>query len=206
MEERLPWRRETGAGMRPLMPAFCTAMTRARVGAGGPVGGETSFVSVSAHDGVVAAASVRGIWYSANYAQHWNKQPLPPEVTRVYSVTVTSKDAVWAATREGALRWIRRTLDEGSWEHVTNGLPEREVTSIREQGGVLLATVAASNCWYMSRDGGKSWSASQPVEFEVSGAMLQGGTPYITTRHHGMVVREPEAAAGARTLESVVAQ
>lgn len=175
---------------------------------GGAIGRERSFVSVSAHEGVVAAASVRQVWYSPNYAQRWTLQPLPPEVTLVYSVTVTGEDAVWVATREGALRWIRKSLDEGSWEHVTNGLPARGVTSIREQSGLLLAAVAASNCWYVSRDGGKSWTASEPAEFEVSGAVLQGGRLYVTTRHHGVVVREPLAPAGLpqgnRGRESVV--
>jgi photosystem II stability/assembly factor-like uncharacterized protein len=161
---------------------------------GGAVGTEKSFVSVSAHERVVVAASVRGVWYSANDGQRWSVQSLPPEVTRVYSVTVTSEDEVWAATREGALRWVRKTLDEGSWEHVTNGLPAREVTSIREQGGLLLATVAASHCWYVSRDGGRNWVASASAEFEVSGAVLQGGMLYVTTRHHGVVVRESGAA------------
>ncbi len=167
---------------------------------GGAIGTERSFVSVSAHERVVVAASMHQVWYSPNYAQHWARQPLPPEVTLVHSVTVTEDDAVWAATREGALRWLRKSLDEGSWEHVTNGLPAREVTSIRQQGGLLLATVAASNCWYVSRDKGKSWTASEPAEFEVSGAMLRGGTAYVTTRNHGLLVREPVSSAAGLSV------
>jgi uncharacterized protein YfiM (DUF2279 family) len=166
------------------------------------VGSESSFLSVSAHDGVVAAASVREVWYSANYGQHWSRQRLPAEVTRVYSVTVTDEDTVWAATGAGALRWVRKSLDEGSWEHVTNGLPARAVTSIREQDGMLLAAVAASDRWYVSRDRGKSWKASEPAEFEVSGAVMQGGTVYVNTRHHGVLVREPEESAEELSQES----
>ncbi len=74
---------------------------------GGAIEEEKSFFSVSAHDQMVVAASVSGVWVSANYAQHWLRQPLPPEVTRVYSVTITQDDAVWLSTREGAFRWIR---------------------------------------------------------------------------------------------------
>jgi len=171
---------------------------------GGPVGKENSFVSVSAHDEVAAAASVREVWYSANYGRHWTLQPLPPEVARVYSVIVTGDDEVWAATGVGALRWIRKSLDKGSWEHMTNGLPAREVTSIREQDGLLLAAVAASHSWYVSRDRGKSWSASAPAEFEVSGALMQGGMVYVSTRHHGVLVREAPAEELHR--ESVAAR
>jgi photosystem II stability/assembly factor-like uncharacterized protein len=168
---------------------------------GGALGPEKSFVSVSAHDAAVAAASVREVWYSANYGQRWTRQSLPFEVRRVYSVTVTGENEVWAATGEGALRWIRRSLDQGSWEHVTNGLPAREVTSIREQDGLLVAAVAGSNCWYVSRDRGKSWKASAPAEFEVSGAVMQDGTVYVTTRHHGVMVREPEAELDRERLD-----
>ena len=76
---------------------------------GGAIEEEKSFFSVAAHDQTVAAASVNGVWVSANYAQHWLRQPLPPEVTRVYSVTVTQNDEIWLSTREGAFRWIRQS-------------------------------------------------------------------------------------------------
>jgi photosystem II stability/assembly factor-like uncharacterized protein len=179
--------------------------------AGGPVEKEKSFVSVSAHDGAVAAASVRQVWYSANYGQRWSLRPLPPEVRRVYSVTVTGEGEVWAATREGALHWIRKSpdsksLDNGSWEYVANGLPEREVTSIREEGGLLLAAVAASNRWYVSRDKGRSWAASEPADFEVTGAVMLGGTLYITTRHHGILVPDPQARAAEPHPEGAAAR
>jgi photosystem II stability/assembly factor-like uncharacterized protein len=157
------------------------------------LGSQNSFISVSAHDDVVVAASVRQVWYSANYGHRWTRQLLPPEVMRVYSVSVTGDGEVWAATAEGALRWIRKSRDEGSWEHVTNGLPARQVTSIREAGGLLLAAVADSRCWYVSRDRGQSWKASAAAEFVVSGALKQGDTLYVTTRHHGVLALEPEA-------------
>jgi hypothetical protein len=150
-------------------------------------------LSVSAHDRVVASASVGGVWYSPNYGQHWTRQPLPAGVTRVYSVTVTGDDTLWAATREGALRWLRRALDEGRWEHVENGLPAREVTWIGEQGPWLLAAVAASRSLYVSRDQGWSWKPCEPAApFEVTGALLQGDRLYLTSRHHGVLLREPE--------------
>lgn len=162
---------------------------------GGPIDGEKSFFSVSAHDQIVVAASVSGVWLSANYAQHWLRQPLPPEVTRVYSVTVTHDDAVWVSTREGAFRWVRKSFDEGEWEHELNGLPAREVSSIREQGAVLLAA-AAANTVYMSRDQGQSWMPVVPAStFEVTGAVMQGDALYMISRHHGVLAREPDALA-----------
>jgi photosystem II stability/assembly factor-like uncharacterized protein len=98
---------------------------------------------------------------------------------------------VWACTRDGALRWVRKSLDEGEWERVLNGLPPREVTSIRDEGGVLLATVAGSKAVYMSRDRGRNWEAAEPTAlFEVTGAMMNGNTLYVTTRNHGVLVQD----------------
>ncbi|MGA3126185.1 MAG: transcriptional regulator [Candidatus Korobacteraceae bacterium] len=169
----------------------------------GPHDPERSMLSVSAHDRVVASASVGEVWYSPNYGQHWTLQPLPAGVTRVYSVTVTGDDTLWAATREGALRWLRRSLDEGHWEHVENGLPAREVTWIREQGNWLLAAVAASRSLYVSRDQGRSWKPCEPAApFEVTGALLQGERLYLVSRHHGVLLREPEVASKQPCAES----
>jgi len=162
---------------------------------GGPIEEEKSFFSVAAHDQMVVVASVSGVWVSANYAQHWLRQPLPPEVTRVYSVTITHDDAVWVSTREGAFHWIRKSFDEGEWEHESNGLPAREVTSIREQGDLLLAAVAA-NTVYVSRDQGQSWKVvAPPSAFEVTGAVMQGDALYMISRHHGVLALEPDALA-----------
>jgi photosystem II stability/assembly factor-like uncharacterized protein len=162
---------------------------------GGAIEEEKSFFSVAAHDQTVAAASVSGVWVSADYAQHWLRQPLPPEVSRVYSVTITQDDEIWLSTREGAFRWIRRSSDEGAWERRLNGLPSREVTSIREQGALLLVA-AAGNTVYVSRDRGQSWKAAAPAsDFEVTGAVLQGKALYMISRRHGMLTREADALA-----------
>ena len=160
-----------------------------------PIEKAQSFFSVSAHDQVVAAASVSEVWHSADSGQHWTQLRLPSEVTRVYSVTVTSDGEVWASTRAGAMRWIHED-GKGSWEHVFNGLPVREVTSIRENGGVFLATGAASDTVYVSRDRGQSWKAVDPgAPFEVTGTAMQGDPPYLISRHHGVLVPEPNASA-----------
>lgn len=165
---------------------------------GGALDGETTMRSVSAHDRVVAAASVHDVWYSPNFGQTWRRQLLPAGVTRVYSVTVTSDDALWVATREGALRWHRRSLDEGTWEHVENGLPTRDVTWVREQGMRLLAAADDFRNLYVSHDQGKSWKPCDPAApFDATGAVLQGGNLYLTTRNHGVLLREPELGANA---------
>ena len=131
------------------------------------------------------------------------RQPLPAEVSGFIPLRLRTRTRSGPRPGRALYAGFASLRDNGSWEHVTNGLPSREVTSIREQGGLLLATVAASHCWYVSHDRGKSWEASAPTEFEVSGAVMQGGTLYVTTRHHGVLVREPEAAEGGLGLQKV---
>ncbi len=128
-------------------------------------------------------------------------------MTRVYSVTVTDDDALWVATREGALHWLRGSLDEGAWEHVENGLPAREVTWISQQGTWLLAAVAESRNLYVSVDRGQSWKTCESAPpFEVAGATLQGNRLYLISRNHGILLRELQVRADAHCAESIAAR
>jgi hypothetical protein len=160
---------------------------------GGAVDGEKEFYSVSAHEGMVVASTLRGVWQSSDEAAHWSRLPLPEWVTRIYAVTITSDGTLWIATREGALRWTRKS----QWEHVLNGLPPRDILSLRAEGRWLVAGAAGSKTVYMSHDQGQSWKAEAAAGVEVTGAVLQGETLYVTTRHHGVLVRESNASVTA---------
>ena len=121
---------------------------------------------------------------------------------RIYGVTVAGEDEMWVATREGALRWQRTAPGVGEWQHVLNGLPSREVISIRAEDGWLLA--AASNTVYVSRDEGQSWAAEPASDFEVTGAVRQQDRLYVLTRQHGVLEQQDAApsAAEARPAEN----
>ena len=163
-----------------------------------PITKADALFSVSAHDRVVAASGIREVWYSQNFGQHWTRLGLPAEVTRVYAVTVTSSGDIWASTRAGALRWTEKD-DKGSWEHVLGGLPMRDVTSIRESGGVLLAAGADSNTVYVSVNRGTSWTAAESAApFEVTGGFLAGKDLYLTTKAHGAMLQQALAPAPAQ--------
>ena len=164
---------------------------------GGSVDGEKEFFSVSANMGTVAAATLHGVWQSSDGAAHWSRLPLPEWVTRVYAVTVTGDETLWIATSEGALRWARKAKGNPEWEHVLNGLPPREILSIRAEGSRLVAGAAGSKTVYVSRDEGRSWKAEPAAGVEVTGAMLQGEALYVTTRHHGVLLLEGSAPATA---------
>jgi photosystem II stability/assembly factor-like uncharacterized protein len=185
------WYAATDAGMM-------VSDNAGRSWSGGPLDGEKVFFSVSTHDKTVAAATLRDVWCSTDEAAHWLRQPVPGWVTRIYSVTVAGDDAVWISTREGALRMVPSSQGTVQWEHVLNGLPSREVSSIRAEGGLLLATVAGSNTMYESRDQGQSWKTEPAASFEITGAMMQGSTLYATTRHNGVLMREAHTLSASK--------
>jgi hypothetical protein len=73
---------------------------------------------------------------------------------------------------------------------VLNGLPVREVTWIRAADGLLLAAASGTKTVYVSHDQGQSWKAEATTAFDVTGAVMQGNTLYVATRHHGILARE----------------
>jgi photosystem II stability/assembly factor-like uncharacterized protein len=165
----------------------------------GPTDGAKEFYSVSAHERTVAATTLGSVWYSTDEGEHWSDRPLPSWVTRIYTVTVAGDDGLWLATREGALHWRRSATGGGDWERVLNGLPEREVISIRADGDYLLAGAASSNTVYVSRNQGQSWVAEVAAAVEVTGAVMQGERLYLISRQHGVLGREAAtSAAGLR--------
>jgi len=166
---------------------------------GGAVEGEKTIFSVAAHNKNVAAATLRDVWYSKDEAEHWLHQKVPTWVTRIYSVTVADDDAVWISTREGALRLAQPAASQDSpdWVHVLNGLPAREVSSIRAEGGLLLATAFGSRTMYVSHNQGQTWSAEPAASFESTGAVMQGSTLYVSTRHNGVLVEDSRTAAAS---------
>jgi ligand-binding sensor domain-containing protein len=157
---------------------------------GGAIDGEKAFLSVSARDQTVVAATAREVWMSHDEAAHWTREAVPAWVTRIYSVTVAEDGAVWIATREGALRWLSYAQGDGVWEHVLDGLPAREIRSIRAEGGRMLAAVDGAKTIYVSRDQGKSWKAEPAAMLEITGAAMQGKRIYVTSRHNGLLAEE----------------
>ena len=121
---------------------------------GGPLRGSTSFLAVRAlHDNVIAA-TINSVVVSKERRRKLEKAAVPAYVTAIYAAAITP-DALWIATREGALR----STDSGAtWEHILGGLPGRSINALDydSYGRRLLAT-AGSGQLFESRDSGASW-------------------------------------------------
>jgi len=181
------WYAATDAGV-------LTSANEGKSWSGGPVEGEKAFLSVSANDKIAVATTLRKVWFTSDEGEHWSRAAVPEWVSRIYSATVASDGVVWLATREGALRW---KPESQVWEHVLNGLPTHFVRSIRDEGGLLLATAEGSSTVYLSRDHGQSWQTGPGASFEITGAAVQGDRLFVTTWHNGLLMQEPQVVAAA---------
>jgi photosystem II stability/assembly factor-like uncharacterized protein len=116
--------------------------------------GQRYFVSVDAQADTVAAATLTSLLVSKDKGKTWTAVATPRWVSAVFSVAVLP-DAIWLATREGALR----SPDSGAtWEHVLSGLPSRNIGAIRydEENRRLLA-ISSSGELFESRNAGQTW-------------------------------------------------
>jgi hypothetical protein len=98
------------------------------------------------------------------------------------------------ATHEGAMR----STDEGkSWDHVTNGLPWKQIlaVSVDSANHRMLATAREARGVYASTDNGATWKFSAESPLLVRGAVGFHGGYLAITAYNGLEVGSASAAA-----------
>jgi len=161
---------------------------------GGPVERNTSFISVRVQGDTVVAASLNGVFVSKDAGVTWTKPRVPIYVTAIYAAAITP-DAIWIATREGALR----SADSGAtWDHVLGGLPGRNVRAIDYDpyGRRLLAT-ASNGQLFESRNSGDSWKEIDSNWTIRSVASFKGRLLALTAFDGLVMKRESETLRSA---------
>ena len=168
---------------------------------GGPMLGETDFVTVEARLPIVLAATRQRLLISQDGGANWYPAALPTFVTKIHGVTLDpTNNNLWLATREGALR----SGDTGErWRHVLAGLPATNVVSITydPEGSRLLATAASSHSLFESTDGGKSWRRTAEVGSSLRAFHAGHGRVFASTSFDG-VLAQPVAPRLSQGAES----
>ena len=163
---------------------------------GGPVMGKSDFVSVKADGNTIVAATRTNVMVSENGGSSWKQGNLGQFVTNIYGVT-TTPDAILVAAREGAFR----SADAGTtWEHMLNGLPDKNINSISFDASAkrLLATSSATGVIFESRNGGRSWHRGPDSGYALRGVSVVRGRMVAATPYDGVVAQpenEPQSAA-----------
>jgi hypothetical protein len=104
------------------------------------------------------------------------------------------------ATHEGAMR---STDDGKSWDHVTNGLPWKQIlaVSVDSANRRMLATARDARGVYASTDNGVSWKFSAESPLLVRGAVGFHGGYLAITAYNGLEVG-PASASTANASQA----
>jgi photosystem II stability/assembly factor-like uncharacterized protein len=171
---------------------------------GGEILAQIDFVSVRADGSTVVAATRASVLVSNDSGATWKLAGLPSYVVSIRGAAIASDGQIMIASREGAFR----SADGGAtWEHVGNGLPGKDITSVSfdPTHKRLLATSDATGVIFESRDGGRSWQRGPDSGFPLRRVSVIGGRFVAATPFDGVIL-QPEnesisAAAEAGSSE-----
>ena len=183
------WLAATGAGL-------LISTDQGKTWTGGPVLGKTDFVSVESEGDLIVAATRVNVLYSTNAGTSWQQAPLSSYITSIHGVTLTPEGEILVASREGAFR----SSDSGAtWEHVVNGLPDKNISSIAYDQGRkrLLATSTATGVVFESKDSGRSWHRGPDSGYPLRRISVVRGRFVGATPFDGVIVQPENEAESA---------
>ena len=192
------WMAATSAG-------FYTSSNQGKSWSGGPVMGKQDFVSVQSNGNLIALATRSSVLVSTDEGKSWQDSSLSSYVSSIRGVTVTPDGQIMFASREGA---FRSPNAGGGWEHMQNGLPDKNISSISydHSNKRLLATSTETGVVFESVDAGHTWTRGPDTGYPLRNIHVVHGRFAAATPFDG-VVMQPEnddrsassSAAGRRT-------
>jgi photosystem II stability/assembly factor-like uncharacterized protein len=177
------WLAATSAGL-------FTSSDQGKIWRGGPVLGKNDLIAVDTNGELIVAATRTSVLYSSNGGNSWQQAPLSSYITSIHGLTITPEAEILIASREGA---FRGTDSGATWEHIVNGLPDKNVSSIfyDQSGRRLLATSTATGVVFESRDGGRSWHRGPDSGYPLRRISVVRGRFVAATPFDG-VIAQPE--------------
>jgi photosystem II stability/assembly factor-like uncharacterized protein len=170
---------------------------------GGPVMGKKDFVSVQAEGELIALATRSTVVTSTNGGASWQESnTLSPFVSSIRSLTITPDKEIMIASREGA---FRSPNAGGGWEHMQNGLPDKNISSITydQSSHRLLATSTETGVVFESHDNGQSWQRGPDTGYPLRRISVVHGHYVAATPFDGVVVQpDGDRSASAGTGSS----
>jgi photosystem II stability/assembly factor-like uncharacterized protein len=177
------WMAATSAGL-------FSSSNQGKSWSGGPVLGKQDFVSVQANGNLIALATRSNVLVSKNDGKAWQDSNLASYVSSIRGVTVTSDGQIMFASREGA---FRSPNGGGGWEHMQNGLPDKNISSISydQNNKRLLATSTETGVVFESVDAGQTWTRGPDTGYPLRHISVVHGRFVAATPFDG-VVMQPE--------------
>jgi photosystem II stability/assembly factor-like uncharacterized protein len=177
------WLAATSAGL-------FTSSNQGKNWSGGPVMGKQDFVSVQANGNLIAIATRSNVLVSKDDGKTWQDSSLSSYVSSIRGVTITSDGEIMFASREGA---FRSPNGGGGWEHMQNGLPDKNISSITydQSNKRLLATSTETGVVFESVDAGHSWTRGPDTGYPLRHISVVHGRFVAATPFDGVVI-QPE--------------
>jgi len=177
------WMAATSAG-------FYTSSNQGKSWSGGPVMGKQDFVSVQSNGSLIALATRSSVLVSTDEGKSWQDSSLSSYVSSIRGVTVTPEGQIMFASREGA---FRSPNAGGGWEHMQNGLPDKNISSISydHRNKRLLATSTETGVVFESMDAGQTWTRGPDTGYPLRNIHVVHGRFVAATPFDG-VVMQPE--------------
>ena len=153
---------------------------------GGPILGQSDFVSVQSRGDLIVAATASAITISIDGGTTWQLPGLPKTLTGIRNLLISPAGQIFVASRGGGFL----SLDRGvSWNAMLNGLPDRDVTSIfyEETSQRLLA--AAGGSIFESQDDGRSWRKNFDSSFLIRSVAIVKSHMLAASAFEGLIVQ-----------------
>jgi photosystem II stability/assembly factor-like uncharacterized protein len=154
---------------------------------GGAVLGKMDLVSVRALGDFIAVATHNDVLVSSDNGKTWqDSNGLSQYVSFIRSIAVTPDKQILVASREGA---FRSPNGGGGWEHMQNGLPDKNISSISydHSGNRLLATSTETGVVFESSDSGQSWRRGPDTGYPLRTISVIHGRFVAATPFDGVV-------------------
>src|SRR2546426_1098948 len=134
----------------------------------------------------------------------WTQSGLPSYLVGIRGSAISSDGGIVLAAHEG----VYRSGDGGiRWEHVANGLPSKDITSVSFDASHnrLLATSGSTGVIFVSSDSGRSWQRGPDTGFPLRRVSVVGERFVAATPFDGVVLQPEDgnisAAAGTGSAD-----
>jgi photosystem II stability/assembly factor-like uncharacterized protein len=152
----------------------------------GPVMGRQNLLTAQQDGDLLAVASSSALLVSTNTGVSWKQTELPSFIHGIRNITLTPDGQIIVASNGGAFR----SSDFGdSWEHMTRGLPNKDISSIIYDSGskTLFATSMETGVVLESRDLGKTWRYAGDAGYALRSVSIVRGSFVAATAFDGVI-------------------
>jgi photosystem II stability/assembly factor-like uncharacterized protein len=144
----------------------------------------------------MVAATHTTAFVSHDSGANWKQGGLPSYLVGIRNAALTAENGIMIAAREGAFR----SDDRGAtWEHVVNGLPSKDITSVSFDASHkrLLATSDSTGVIFVSSDSGRTWQRGPDAGFPLRRVSIVGGRFVAATPFDGVVLQPEDGSMSA---------